>query len=178
MKRKILSVILIVTIAIMGLSLFVGCGNNYYVFNEDDFRLTVEVNKNQAKVGDTIIVTATLENLSGRDLRVQAATPSMRNLENILLVRIAPEHITRDLVFTNEAGPVRRNTFSNGAKIERQTEVIITEEINHFVVADVFFSIGRANRVERFCSEENRTWVHFVSEEIIITIQGENHNEN
>jgi len=171
MKKKFLAMgaAFIMLFSVVGM---MGCGNDY-VFNEDDFRLTVSVDKTEARVGDIVTVTATLENLSGRNLRVQAATPNMVNLENILIPAVVPEHSDWGSYITFEGGWVRRNTFRDGAIIEVQSQREIRHEANYVAFAGVRFSIGRANSINRINREENRTWVVFRSEEILIIIQGE-----
>jgi len=172
-KNKSIVVGALVIAVVMIVAVLGGCGSNRYVFDENDFRLTIEVDKTEARVGDTVVATARFENLSGRDLRVQAGTPSIQELEGVLNVVIVPDNFLRDPIFDDSGGRIPRRTLRAGAVITRQTEVIISEELYHIAFARVFFSIGRQSDAGRISQEQNRTWVHIVSEEIAITIQGD-----
>jgi hypothetical protein len=134
--------------------------------------LIVSVDKTEARVGDVVTITASLKNLSNNNLSVQAATPNMRNLSDILIFMIAPYYFSRYLVLNDLGGNIRRNTFERGAIIKKQFEFVITEQVNHFALVNVFFSIGRENRAERMRDEQSRTWIHLTSNEFLITVQG------
>jgi len=55
-----------------------------YEFNEGDFVLTVEVNKTEVRIGDTVEFSVRLENVSGRDIRVQHVFFGRFDREDIL----------------------------------------------------------------------------------------------
>jgi len=141
--------------------------------------LTFEVSQTEAQVGDTIVVTATFENLSGRRLRVQGHSPPITNLRQMISIAVISENCDRlDWWFFAVAGPIRRVTLRRGAIIEVRKEFIAREEGNFIAYAMSSFSIGRATHTDRIRNEERRVRIGRVSEDVRIKIQGENNNEN
>jgi len=170
MKKKflVLGAAFVMLFSVVGM---MGCSNDY-IFNEEDFRLTVSVDKTEARVGDIVTVTATLENLSGRNLRVQSRHPRSRDIEDILNPMITTEY--GGLRVFGVDGWIGRNTFRRDTIIERQLGIEMREEGSRVALVIVAFSIGRRNTRNRMYEEQNRIWIYFVSEKITITIQGEN----
>ncbi|MCL2862254.1 MAG: hypothetical protein FWE22_07590 [Firmicutes bacterium] len=179
MKKQIFRFILVGILVFVFAMPMLGCGSRDYEFTEEDFRLTFEVSQTEARVGDTIVATATFENLSGRRIRVQGMPPFQRNIEDLLVFAIIPEYVGRGHYnFFPVAGRIRQLTLRRNAVIEKQREFVIGEEIDHVAFARFSFSQGRETHTSQIHQEEERVWVRIISEEIKIIIQGENTNEN
>ncbi|MCL2862255.1 MAG: hypothetical protein FWE22_07595 [Firmicutes bacterium] len=159
-RKSILSAMIIIMLVLsVALGMFVGCSSNRE-FSEEDFRLTLEVSQTEARVGDTIVATATFENLSGRRLRlVTSSSP-------ILLVSVF--HSEEEVRFSRFMD--RRNSFlRRNAVIERTIEWTAKIEGVFYVVDDIQLTI-----VRRFNDPlDYWTQISMTSERIKITIQGE-----
>jgi len=70
MSKKKAGLTVIVSLAVVSTIVFsvVMCGS--YTYKEGDFSLTITVDKTELRVGDTIEVTVTFKNLSGRKHRI------------------------------------------------------------------------------------------------------------
>jgi len=160
-KNKSIVVGALVIAVVMIVAVLGGCGSNRYVFDENDFRLTIEVDKTEARVGDTVVATARFENLSGRDLRVYTRKHPIRAPEYLLQVfeRTESSKIIEDATnFSRNRIP--RFTIKKDMIFENQIEFAVENQENYIVRASVGFRLGREQIVSIF-------------EEIAITIQGD-----
>ena len=138
--KKIISIVIILIIFI---GLLVACTPSYE-FNEDDFSLTITVSETEVRIGDTVEVTATFKNLSGRDIRIRMPARDMRRLEDLVLIGIFREREGVDYRFDFLLGtrPRCRRTLRKDEIITNTIEFHIEEQINYVVLAAVFFSVG------------------------------------
>jgi len=160
-------VIIIATTLILALSLGFLFSCSSQALTEEDFLLELSVDKTTVYVGDIITVTATLTNVSGRNIRLALPNVWHRDIENLLHLS-ASEGGSWGLPWTNEGGFRRRRTFRNNAVITRTHKIQIDEltDYDYYTAkAAVFF--------------RTRGWFSFnreffmQSERILITVQGE-----
>jgi len=158
--KKMFKIILAGIAMVVSVSLFAGCGNNY-VFNEEDFRLTLSVDKTEARVGDTVTAHATFENLSGRDINVRARFSTVDDPDNLLqfLWMLESDEISQVDLLGFVPSPPRR-IIEKDAVFEKQRQFTIQRQENRIVKALVFFRLGREWKM--------------ISEEVKITVQGVN----
>jgi len=109
------------------------------------FRLTVTVNRRYARVGDTIEIKTTLENLSGKDLSISYFYPFglfMNGLgidTNFNFQWSIDNNVCEVEFFENPWEFTRLGKIYEGAIISQTNEFVIDEFFNHHVVAGVFF---------------------------------------
>jgi len=158
--------------------LFVGCsGWRDYVYEEGDFLLEVEVDRQVVSVGDTITVTASLTNLSGLDLPVVSSTWSgrARTIVPFIYVMAFDEHgewcgetIDRFTPFD-----IPKGIFLNGSAVIYTRDFVLLDTEYHEasfyrVHATTNFRIGR-NTAERGFTTRNSWPIRLESDIIIIT---------
>lgn len=161
--KKMSKIIAMGVIIIMSLGFFAGCSNDY-TYKEGDFNLTIEVDRTEVQVGDTIMVTARLENLSDRDVRVQMSHTRYKKLEDMLLIGLFAENAEKYFDVTSEAGPLSKLTIKKNSIVIRSMQLQITDNENCVVVALAVFKVGK----------DYKDSVPLYSEYIKINIKGEN----
>ena len=139
-KRIIILGAVIMCLGILGI--FSGCGNDY-VYKESDFKLTIQVDKTEAIVGDTVKVTVRLENLSGRDIPIQMSHPKSKVLEDMISIRLFQENEEHLFVETSVGGPLRKLTIKKDAVITRTAEFQIDDSVNYEAASLVVFYTGK-----------------------------------
>ncbi|MCL2861940.1 MAG: hypothetical protein FWE22_05985 [Firmicutes bacterium] len=147
-KRKEILIFagLFVIAILMGLGGLVGCGN----LSEEDFRLTLEVSQTEGRVGDTIVATATFENLSGRNIRARTRLHNLDyfgNVNNFLQLGALPETVYREMYRGSATLSTRtpQRTLQRDAFLKRKTEFAIFKQEDYLVIARVVFNYGRRN---------------------------------
>ena len=139
MKKKLLAIAMMIVTMLLVLT---ACRNSYE-YKEEDFRLTVTVDKTEARVGDTVTVTATFENLSGRNIWVRAGSPSVKRLEDVLQLGAWQEYRNVAFGVYDDGGLLLRWRFKKDAVIEKQMEIVIQELSDYVASAAVIFRVGR-----------------------------------
>jgi len=89
-KRKLMARFVAIGIAVAMLFAIVALSACNYIFSEDDLKFTIEVNKTEARVNDTIIVTATLKNLSDRNIRLTGIDATVEKVSELISIVVAP----------------------------------------------------------------------------------------
>ena len=158
---KRLIVIGIIVAVLFGAFMFVWF-NHYVLDIHEAFRITLEVDKTQARVGDTVTVTARLENVSGRHLRIRTGSPSIRRIDDMLMVLCVPKDLDFRFMGDDLGGLHFHRTFRRGTVIEQQITVVIEESTDYIASAAAAF---------RLRGGSHRTFIF--AESIIITIKGE-----
>lgn len=123
------------------LGMFSGCANDY-AYKEGDFSLIVKADKTEVSVGDTIKVTATLKNLSGRNICIQMSHPDYKKLEDMILIGLFEEGTEHEFVVTDIGGPRRKMRIKKDAVITRLMEFHIDKTENYDAVSSVVFYTG------------------------------------
>jgi len=141
-KNLSMSILLILLFVVFAFS---GCnGWRDYVYEEGDFLLEVEVDKQAVSVGDTITVTASLTNTSGRDIAIRLLKPwdtGPQPLETIILMEFAPIDVDVLFSLTRVGGRRPRRVIRNGMTITRIAEFTVVEQTNYILYTAVF-SLG------------------------------------
>jgi hypothetical protein len=108
---------------------------------EDDFSLTVTLDKTVASIGDTVTATVVFKNLSGRDIKAELpdwiASYGGKSKEDILEAEFIPEG--SEWGFIDIKFPRPKILIGRGDVIERQFERAVTELGNLEVRAGAFF---------------------------------------
>ena len=162
MLRKIISlgVILIMSFT------FGACRD--YVYQEDDFSLTITVDKTELRVGDTIEVTATLKNLSGRKHKiVYSSSPTVvpSSLSSIVLPDVFPQEEKANFIwYTN----IQDGVLEIGASIENIITWEVQEDGEYYAQARAVFCIVK--HYHQYPSDRGIE-IDIYSEEINIIIQ-------
>ncbi|MCL2255348.1 MAG: hypothetical protein FWC11_00635 [Firmicutes bacterium] len=148
-KRKITG-LMIVVLAIISTSLFSFFGCSARNLNEDDFRLTLEVSQTEARVGDVIVVTATFENLSGRDIPVRTRLHGLDyfgNVNNVLQIVAWTERT--EWIYITLPGRPPRTIFQKDAFIKIQRTFVIREQENYIVQANAILNNRNYMRIQK-----------------------------
>ena len=122
---------------------FVACGGDDYEYKEGDFSLTVAVDKTEAAVGDTIEITATFKNLSGRDIRIQTPFISLKKLEYMIAAGLFPENQDYGFSFFLEEGSLLKTTIKKDTVLTRMLNHSIDECVNYIAIARIEFCVGK-----------------------------------
>jgi hypothetical protein len=157
MKNWVKRVVLLGVTLMLCFGFLSGCGSNY-TYQEDDFRLTVTVDKTEAVVGETVTVTAIFENISGQNIRVQGWS-ARQKLDDILIPVCIPDRPDFSAGIGGTAGFIPRRTFRKDASIKRQITCVIEESTNHNAYAVVLFSVGKEHQLIEVRSETVRITV-------------------
>ena len=156
--------------AIMVLGLFAGCSSNY-VYQEGDFSLEIEVDKTEAKIGDTITVTATFRNLTGKKLPVVFHDRYDRNrskIEHIIHIALVGEDTDFEWAFTDEWFRPSRKTLQKDTILTTTKSYIIDSQVDHIACAIASFYVGSATSDKHFITEN--TGVGIESNQIKINV--------
>ncbi|MCL2861559.1 MAG: hypothetical protein FWE22_04015 [Firmicutes bacterium] len=152
MKKQIFRFILVGILVFVFAMPMLGCGSRDYEFREEDFSLEITASQTTASVGDTIILTATFKNLSGRNIRIQfichsryidGHTVQLRRVEQLLTVRFAPYDVFFPMGYCAKfySSP-RRRTLRRGAVIQHTREVYIEDTKDYMGIARFYFRAG------------------------------------
>lgn len=136
----------------------------------DDFSLLVSVDKVNFQIGEKIIVTAILENLSNKDILCEVpdwiAVTGGQQAEDLLKFFCIPCDSGFDWTVNSIAvEPRPRVILKKGAKVERIFEYTVSESNNVEVHVGAFFYIGEANN-SRFNQQ-----ISLINNPIIILIE-------
>jgi len=124
------------------LGLFSGCDSNY-VNQEGDFSLEILVDKTAVHVGDTIKVTVKLQNLSGKNVRIQMRHPDFKKLEDMILIELFDENEEHKFDVTSKGGPRKILTVKKDAVIAQTKDFQIESYGNYEVSSLVVFYVGK-----------------------------------
>ena len=167
MKKRILAVVIAscMLFALIGLT---AC-NHEYEFAEDDFRLTVSVDRTVVYVGETIVANARFYNLTGRDLRIRTRRTPIRSPYYLLSLFyiLESETISDVSVLTRGCVSPPEWTIVYNAIFEKQIYFVIEKLENHIVHAGISFAF-----------RSSRGPVLNMIQKITIFVQGEKVNEN
>ena len=144
MNSKIKKILALGVMVIMALGLFAGCGPEDYVYKEGDFSLETLVDKTEVSVGVAVKVTATLKNLSGRDIRIQLNHTDDKKPEDIISVALFAEDAAHDFVRTGKGGPRKKLTLKKDISVTISMDFIIEEQANCEAVALAIFHSEKA----------------------------------
>lgn len=138
-------------ILILGLTLmmclgaFSGCCNENE-YKEGDFRLTVAASQTEARLGDTVEITATLTNVSGRNITIRL-TPRHTDLKlpmrDTIMIECSSTSMDEfeRLIFAVEpvAGRQRREVINKDKSITRTLAFLISDLKDYDAGAAILF---------------------------------------
>jgi len=147
MKKRLLSAIICLGVLVVMIFSLGACGRNYE-YKEEDFSLTITVDKTEAKVGDTITVTATLENLSGRNIHIRKKPSDRRKLKDMIAIGFFPESEEYYWSTNPVSGLSNRITIKKDTVIILTKEFIIEESENYVTDAVIIFFVGKGYKTD------------------------------
>ena len=141
-KKKILIIVLVLVLAItatlVSLWAFVG-----YTFYEGDFLIELSADRTEVRVGETVTVTATVTNVSGRNIRVRHSNPNAQELWVGLAVVTSYEYPNHSFAITMEGGWFRNSVIRRGESLQNTRDVLITEDMDYIAKAIFVFRDNR-----------------------------------
>ena len=152
---------LVVLLCVVAWVLFACTGR----YNEGDLTLTLEVDKTEVQVGDTITATATLKNISGKDVKF-SLPPSYKGgrVEDKLIgIILVDENIRAGFGIFDDGGPFWiwvNGTIKNGSAMQKTQQFVIEEAVNYNLSAGALF-----------CYKPNGKKIGIYSEEIKIHVK-------
>ena len=135
MKKKIM---ILGILFVMSFFLF-SCTNNY-VYQESDFSLVITVDKTEVRVGDTVKVTATLTNLSGKGISIQMPRSYIKKTNDLIMMGVFRE--TSDYFFCLDdvkGGYRKKIRLKKDTEIQNKMEFQIEELMGYEAAAEVYF---------------------------------------
>ena len=152
MNKKVCKILLIAVLVFVMTMPMMGCSLRDYEFQEEDFFLEIVASQTTASVGDTIEITATFRNLSGKNIRIDLICNvywinnqpfPVRGIEQILSIDFVPytEYYFRGYCAVAHGRMIR--TLRNNAIIQRTWEFQIEKIEDYIGVAWVAFYAGR-----------------------------------
>lgn len=157
------------TVALLCVAL-VGCSDNFgskgnensneqkrggVLEETSDFELTVTANKTTVNVGETIEITATLKNFSGKDVFIELIEEATRyELEDILYIAINPEDLEWSWAFADISVLQKtKKTIGKDAVITRTVKHTFNETGNYNIDSLVAFYFEGENKRTKIESE-------------------------
>lgn len=133
---------LLVFCSLFVLLLLLGSCSSQYEYDENDFQFIVEVSKTDAKLGDTIEVTAKLKNTSGRNIRVLMADACWNHLEDMILIGCEPGFATSHYYHHDDI-PKIKLTFKKNQELIISKDFVIDELNDYEAMAFAGFYYGK-----------------------------------
>jgi len=134
---KRLAVVAVAFAMLFAVFIGTGCaGWHNYEFNENDFKLTIEIDKTEARVGDTLAVVITFVNLSNKRLRARGLDATIGTVEELLNVTVTPYGENVLFVPRRPSGCARARNFTISSDfIMTKTTHVYIEKIPQFLEA-------------------------------------------
>ena len=158
-KTSLFFKVIISCVFVVMIFLLTACGEwEDYEYNKDDFSLKVTVSKTTASVGDTIEITAELENLSGISLPVlfhDYHAEKRDKIEHVLYIRFVREGESHDMVVTSAWFRPQRSTLKENAIVTYKESHEIQELVDYEVSAFAYFYIGKDRSFEYHKNKQN-----------------------
>ena len=130
-----------IIVAVLFGAFMISAHNLFYTFDESDFRLTVEVDKTQARVGDTVTVTTTLRNL-GRTLVITGFASNITRIEQIISSAVWPVCEDTGFAVLLPGGFRCRFIMWRNSTVTVTREFVIDRALTHEAVARAVFRIN------------------------------------
>jgi len=147
---------------VMAFSLF-ACTKDYE-YKEGDFSLTIEVDKTEVQVGDTVTVTATFKNLSGRDIPIRISpwkTSIKAQVEDLIYIELYDENGNYRVAEPDLGGTYGKRTIKKGAVIQYTEQFIVEGDSDRWAYAGISFytrkelkAIGASSEVIKIIVKE------------------------
>lgn len=136
MKRAFVLVVALV----MSMGLLTSCTPDFEC-EENDFRLTMLVDKEEASPGDTVMVTVILENLSGKNITMRLspwATRERHEIEDLISI-VAYTNIGDCLFLEPSLGGIMGKKVIKKDGVYRREEVITINEYKDYGISAAIF---------------------------------------
>lgn len=96
-----------------------GCTN----VTEDDFKCYISVDKSTVKVGDTIKIIASIENISNKNIKIKANHTDIKEIEDIIMIGIFNENSNHDFIVNSKGGPLKRFNFAKNSLVTKELTI-------------------------------------------------------
>ncbi|MCL2521267.1 MAG: hypothetical protein FWE36_00230 [Erysipelotrichales bacterium] len=117
-------------ILIILLGALVACAPSSSETRNEDFRLTISVDKTRANMKDIIEMTAILENLSGEDIRIKTINIESTSLSDIFFMALYPG--MHDVGLSQQEDGPSNELIIGSNEIVRNTQMLSIERWNEF----------------------------------------------
>lgn len=116
---------------------FVMCLTGCTSVSEEDFKCSINVDKSLVKVGDTIKISASIENISNKSLKIKASHTDVQEIEDIIMVGVFTKSSDHDFIVNSKGGPLASFIFEKNSLITKELEYKV-ENLNNLEIEAQF----------------------------------------
>lgn len=133
MKRVLMMCFMIFCISLSS------CSNQFSDnLTDEDFEVSISVDKTAVTTGESVNVRVTIENKSGKDIRIKLGHTDFSTKEDIIQIKMFKVGDSKDFIFNSKGGLLKKFTFKKNQVITKEIKFEINE-INDLEVQGILF---------------------------------------
>lgn len=119
------------------------CANQFSDnLTDEDFEVSISVDKTTVTTGESVIVRVTIENKSSKDIKIKLGHTDFSTIEDMIQIKMFKVGDPKDFIFNSKGGPLKKFTFKENQVITKEINFEINEIGDLEVQGILFFYTG------------------------------------